>query len=456
MVSIDSQQEEKKITMNPGLDNMDHDPEKQSHESNGSLDGSDHLPLSVPKNSDYQNGEHVFDTGLKAWLQVVGAFFLFFNSWGVINTFGAFQTYYEQHDLSSLSPSTIAWIGSVQPFFLLMFGVIIGPLFDAGYFHLLLLFGTFLLTFGLMMVSISSQYWHFMLAQGICVGLAAAALFVPSVTILPQYFKRRRGLVNGLAASGGGIGGVAYPVMFDRLQREIGFAWAVRTLAFVALGTCCISMAVMRMRFRPTEKRALIQLSSFREPQYVLFCIALFLGFLGLYNFLIFVQPYAIETGIVDNNLGFYLLPILNAASAPGRVAPSLLADYVGPVNMLIPAALVAGILAFGWIGVYNAPGIILLSALYGFFSGGFVSLPPVVMMVITPDLRNLGTRLGMLFGIISIALLIGTPIGGAISGTDHRFLGVQLFCGACLLSSAVLLTLLRVLRTGPHFFVRT
>jgi MFS family permease len=123
---------------------------------------------------------------------------------------------------------------------------------------------------------------------------------------------------------------------------------------------------------------------------------------------------------------------------------------------MLIPAALVAGILAFGWIGVYNAPGIILLSALYGFFSGGFVSLPPVVMMVITPDLRNLGTRLGMLFGIISIALLIGTPIGGAISGTDHRFLGVQLFCGACLLSSAVLLMLLRVLRTGPHFFVRT
>jgi len=26
--------------------------------------------------------------GTKAWLQVLGAFFLFFNSWGIINTFG--------------------------------------------------------------------------------------------------------------------------------------------------------------------------------------------------------------------------------------------------------------------------------------------------------------------------------------------------------------------------------
>lgn len=33
------------------------------------------------KASGYGNAEHDFDTGLKAWLQVLGAFFLFFNSW---------------------------------------------------------------------------------------------------------------------------------------------------------------------------------------------------------------------------------------------------------------------------------------------------------------------------------------------------------------------------------------
>lgn len=28
------------------------------------------------------------DGGLTAWLQCAGAFFLFFNSWGIVNTFG--------------------------------------------------------------------------------------------------------------------------------------------------------------------------------------------------------------------------------------------------------------------------------------------------------------------------------------------------------------------------------
>ena len=33
------------------------------------------------KQSGYGNSEHNFDKGLKAWLQVLGAFFLWFNSW---------------------------------------------------------------------------------------------------------------------------------------------------------------------------------------------------------------------------------------------------------------------------------------------------------------------------------------------------------------------------------------
>ena len=34
--------------------------------------------------SGYENAEPSFDVGLKAWLQVLGAFFLWFNSWSVL------------------------------------------------------------------------------------------------------------------------------------------------------------------------------------------------------------------------------------------------------------------------------------------------------------------------------------------------------------------------------------
>lgn len=35
------------------------------------------------RGSGYENAEPSFDVGLKAWLQVLGAFFLWFNSWSV-------------------------------------------------------------------------------------------------------------------------------------------------------------------------------------------------------------------------------------------------------------------------------------------------------------------------------------------------------------------------------------
>ena len=46
--------------------------------------------------------------GLTAWLQVVGGFIIFFNTWGLINTFAVFQTYYESAGffLPSLPPTS--------------------------------------------------------------------------------------------------------------------------------------------------------------------------------------------------------------------------------------------------------------------------------------------------------------------------------------------------------------
>ncbi|RAK94796.1 uncharacterized protein BO80DRAFT_450783 [Aspergillus ibericus CBS 121593] len=45
------------------------------------------------------------DGGLIAWLQVAAGFVLFFNTWGMINTFAMFQTYYESGALFQASSS---------------------------------------------------------------------------------------------------------------------------------------------------------------------------------------------------------------------------------------------------------------------------------------------------------------------------------------------------------------
>ena len=144
--------------------------------------------------------------GLKAWMQVLGAFFLFFNSWGIINTFGVYQTYYETNFLQSSSSSNISWIGSVQAFFLIFIGPLTGPIYDAGYFRVLITVGSFLVVFGHMMLSLCTEYYQIFLAQAVCIGLGAGCLFIPSVAILSQYWSTKLATATGLAAAGSSLG----------------------------------------------------------------------------------------------------------------------------------------------------------------------------------------------------------------------------------------------------------
>ena len=124
----------------------------------------------------------------------------------IVNTFGAYQTYYETGILSSSTPSDISWIGSVQAFLLMLVGALTGPIYDAGYFRTLLAVGSFGVVFGFMMLSLAKTYWQVILAQGVCVGLGAGCLFVPSVAILSTYFSTRIATAMGIAASGSSLG----------------------------------------------------------------------------------------------------------------------------------------------------------------------------------------------------------------------------------------------------------
>ena len=133
----------------------------------------------------------------------------------------------------------------------------------------------------------------------------------------------------------------------------------------------------------------------------------------------------------------------------PGRIIPGLITDYVGPLNMLIPAAAITGILAFVWIGIKDLPGIIIFAILYGFFSGGFISLPPIVIVWLTPDMRLVGTRMGQSFFIGSFGLLVGAPIAGAILGNSDNYLGLQVYSGLMILVTAILVLCARIAQVG-------
>lgn len=372
--------------------------------------------------------------------------------------FVVFQTYYETGALFTSSSDNIAWIGSLQGFFLLLVGFISGPLYDRGYLRALLISGTFLTVFGYMMTSLCHTLWQAILAQGVCVGIGGGLLFVPSVAILPTYFRRRLGLAIGLAASGSSTGGVIYPIVFYKLIGQVGFGWTTRIIGFISLATLIVPVLVLKQRIKPAKARALIDTTAFKDFDYMFFCIGTFIGFIGLYVMLFYLSYFANASHIADDKMSFYLVPILNAASVFGRTVPNAISDKTGPFNMIAPGAMICGILTFCMIALTNLGGIIVIAILFGFFSGVFIALPPVCFAVLTPDKSKLGTRIGMGFGFIAFSTLLGGPGTGGIIGNnraDLHFTDAWIYGGVVLLAASCFFYYLRVKRGGLKLKVK-
>jgi len=222
----------------------------------------------------------------------------------------------------------------------------------------------------------------------------------------------------------------------------------MRVTAFIILATQAIAIVLLRARLAPAGKaRRIFDAAVWRSPQFDMLSCALFFTFLGLYTPFFYIVVYASRRIGTDVDFAFYSLTIMNAASALGRVVTGLLADRYGALNMLLLMTAVVAVLAYAWIAVSSLAGLVVFCILYGFFSGSLVSLPPTVVATLTPDMREIGTWMGMVCISMSLGALVGAPVAGTlISVADDSFLHGQVFGASILLAAVASLAVLRML----------
>ncbi|KAL4861278.1 hypothetical protein BDV12DRAFT_208164 [Aspergillus spectabilis] len=371
-----------------------------------------------------------------------GAFTCVFCSFGWINCpgIGIFQDYYQSHQLQSYSSSTISWIASLELFIMFAGGPIIGRFYDTYGPRYIILTGTLFHVFGLMMTSIAKEYYQIILAQGICSAIGTSCLFSPATNCVISWFHKKRAFAVGIVAGGSSLGGVIFPIMINHLIRNIGFPWAIRISAFMIFGMLIFSNLTLASRLPPSPKElSLVQyFAPLKERTYLLTTVGSFLFYLGMFLPINYIQYQAVKYGMSES-LAEYLIPILNAASLFGRILPGWIGDRVGRYNTQIVTCVFSGTIALAlWIPARQSAPLIVFSVLYGFGSGAFVSLLPVMIAQIS-DVREIGLRVGMEFAIMSIAALVSNPIGGALIDHAHgSFRDLQIFCGVVLLGGSV------------------
>ncbi|KAI0182193.1 monocarboxylate permease [Xylaria flabelliformis] len=391
------------------------------------------------------------DGGLVAWTQVAAGFLLFFNTWGILSSFGVFQTYYESGDLFVASSSDISWIGSIQSFLPQLTGLIAGPLYDRGYLRTLLVTGIAFVLIGLFTLSTSTQYYQALLSQGFCIGIGAGLLFTPTVSLIPTYFSNHIGLAVGITSSGTSFGGVVYPAVLSRLINQVGFPWAIRIVGFIALGTFILPLFAMRIRVPTPKPRTIIDWSAFTDISFVFFTLGMFFVFIANTVVIFYISYYPLNQGFINQSLGTNIVAIFNAGSVLGRIFPNALSDRIGVFNTLIPLTFLLGLTQFALLGVFNATGMVVEAIATGFFSGVVISLPPVVFRILTENKSMIGTRIGMGFALAGLGLLAAGPVAGAIlvATTPLNWTGVWAFGGTAAIISGFIQTAVRIVRSG-------
>ncbi|KAF2867775.1 major facilitator superfamily domain-containing protein [Massariosphaeria phaeospora] len=388
------------------------------------------------------------EEGVRGWLCVLGGFILLFCTFGFLNAMGVFQTTYQQTYLRDYTPSDISWIFALQLALMWLPGPLFGRVIDTWGPAPVLYPSCVLCVLALCMASLAENYYSIFLAQGLAFGIGSGGIFTTALVCVGQWFVRRRGLAIGLAAAGSSLGGVIFPIFFDRVQKQVGFKGAVRYTALfigilLAVSCAMVTSRMPRKKWNPELKW--IDLAMFKQKEFAVYTVGAFLVMWGLWAPFNFISSMAMERANFSPTLALYLISIINATSIPGRILPPYLGDRFGHFNVITLCSLFTGgsILAL-WLPFNYHPshaGIIVFGLIYGFASGAFVSLL-MPCAAKTGTLETLGVRFGTFQTIIGLSSLTGLPIMGAILHRQHDtdFMGLQVFAGvSCLLGAGLL-----------------
>ncbi|KAF2800422.1 MFS general substrate transporter [Melanomma pulvis-pyrius CBS 109.77] len=395
------------------------------------------------------------DSGFKAWLQAFMGHFVVFNTWGMISSFGVFQTYYTTE--LGLEPSAVSWIGSMQMFFHFFLGMFSGRALDGGLFHWVIIPGVLIASLGMFMTSLCTQYWQLFLAQGVLNGIGCGLQFSPAMSLVTTYFSKNRSLAVAIVASGSATGGLVYPTIARQLLPKLGFAWTVRIMAFVMLAVGACYCSLLKPRLPPRKTGPLLELSAFTELRYTLYVIGVYFVYAGQYFPFYYIGAYSVEVIGVPYSTSVNLLMIMNGVGLVGRLIPSYLADLkFGPQNTLIPFAFASTVVLYLWAEVKTEKGLYAWAIVYGVSSAGFQGLFPSALSSLTKDMNKVGVRNGMGFSIVGVASLTGPPIAGAlIQRGGGSYLYAQMWGASMVFVGGVALVLGRASITGWKLRVR-
>ncbi|XP_012254490.2 monocarboxylate transporter 13-like [Athalia rosae] len=181
------------------------------------------------------------------WVVLMSALVVNFLIPGTIKSFGVLFVEFLQ--VFKSSPTAASWMPALC-YFLYSF---LGPLSSVlsmkySYRTVTLMGGTFAAG-GMMLSYFANSVTYLYVSYGIMVGIGAGLSFPPTVYIVTSYFKRLRGVANGICISGSAMGSIILPPFLQYLLDNFGYRGAVLIMGAITLNTW-----VCALLYHPVEQ----------------------------------------------------------------------------------------------------------------------------------------------------------------------------------------------------------
>lgn len=180
------------------------------------------------------------------WVVAFAFFFVEVFTYGVIKTFGVFFgeliTYFDE------SNSRISWIISICVF-VMTFTAPLSTVLSNRFGHRpVVMAGGFLVSIGMVTASFARSVDEMYLTIGLISGLGYSLSFIPTVTILSQYFDKKRSLVTAVASTGECFAVFAFAPAITALKDHLGWRHSL-----LLVGVLQLNIVVCASLLRPMK-----------------------------------------------------------------------------------------------------------------------------------------------------------------------------------------------------------
>ncbi|XP_068119146.1 monocarboxylate transporter 7-like isoform X2 [Hyperolius riggenbachi] len=167
------------------------------------------------------------------WAVAAAFFFVEVFTYGVLKSFGVFfnelMVYFDE------SNSRISWIISICVF-ILTFTAPLSTVLSNRFGHRpVVMLGGLLISVGMIAASFARNVEEMYVAIGVVSGLGYCLSFLPTVTILSQYFDKRRSLVTAVASTGECFAVFAFAPAITALNDQVGWRYSLLTVGALQL-----------------------------------------------------------------------------------------------------------------------------------------------------------------------------------------------------------------------------